>query len=158
MLLASTGCMTTRHRAGERSAAFGKLSHDDQRLVLRRRVHTGMTRDAVYIAWGRPDRTISDGQSKQARETWIYERQITVYAPMGSYDQVPFPPTGMYGLASGYGVSPGFGFGGVPNTGFPYPPRIDVADVIVKRADFVDGRLVRHETRRGGWQVDAGGR
>lgn len=158
LLLSSSGCLTTHHRAREHSAAFGKLSRDDQRLVLHRRVRTGMSKEAVYIAWGRPGRTFDNGKSKSAQETWIYERQVTVYAPMGSYDQAPFPPSGMYGLASGYGIPPGIGFGGVPNTGFPYPPRINIADVIIKRARFVDGRLISYETRRGGRQVDAGGR
>ena len=92
---------------------------------------------------------------KQAAETWIYERQLSIYAPLGSYDQV-YPSLGLYGPRFGYGTQPGFGYGGFANEGFLYPPRAIITDVRFKRADFIDDQLRSFEVRRGSHTLDIG--
>lgn len=64
------GCSTAQSRSKEKQAAFDKLSAKQQAAVLDGRVETGMTRDAVYIAFGPPDRTSRDGSI----ERWIYTK------------------------------------------------------------------------------------
>ena len=74
------GCETPLARAHDHPAAFGKLSAADQRLVLFGEVHPGMSADAVYIAWGGPDEKRTTGSGKEAAESWLYHRQLTVKA------------------------------------------------------------------------------
>ncbi len=139
-MLLLTGCSTPGRRAEQRPAAFAKLSASDQKLVLHGRVRTGMSKDAVYIAWGAPNRRVENGKAKEAIDHWIYERQISVYAPMGLSSQA-YPPLGLDGPSFSLGLRPGFGYGGVSDTGFLYSPRVMITEVQVKRAQFVDDRL-----------------
>ena len=120
-LLLLAGCATPTHRARENAGAFRKLSPADQALVRHGRVRPGLSKEAVYIAWGSPDWHFEDGKGKQARETWIYERQLSTYAPLGSYDQVYASSVDLYAPRSGYGTAPGFGNGRFGNQGFLYP-------------------------------------
>ena len=67
------GCATTiQDRRKERLTAYSQLAPDTQSLVDKGQIKVGMPKDAVYIAWGKPDRIIQ-GESDQAKtETWIY--------------------------------------------------------------------------------------
>src|SRR6186713_451559 len=56
--LSLTGCTTVETRIAERPEAFRRLSPTDQTLVQQGRVRDGMSRDAVYIAWGPPSQRV----------------------------------------------------------------------------------------------------
>ena len=148
-ILLTTGCETPRTRAHLHPGAFAKLSAADQRLALAGKVRDGMNADAVYIAWGTPDEKRAATGGKEASESWLYRRQITVEAPMGSFDQwsvghnvlVPAVPMA---------ANSGFGFGGVGNEGeLLYQPHLQIADTTSKEADFRGGRLERHRISPG---------
>lgn len=140
-----SACSAPEGRAQQRRAAFARLLPADQKLVLQGRVRVGMSKEAVHVAWGEPSRQVESGAAKEAAvDTWIYVRQISVYAPLGSSDGV-YPPPGV-----ALHLRPGFGYGGAADTGFLYSPRVVIAERRVKRAEFVDGRLRLFETRRSG--------
>ena len=73
--------------------------------MLHGQIHAGMSPKAVFIAWGRPDSVIHGGDKNQQLEAWVYEQQITQYAPMASYEDRYISRVGSLG---GYGV-PGDG-------------------------------------------------
>ena len=54
-ILSLCGCSTVQSRIRERRSAFEKLPPRQQELVIHGKVSEGMSADAVYMAWGRPD-------------------------------------------------------------------------------------------------------
>ena len=148
-ILLTTGCETPRTRAHLHPGAFAKLSPADQRLVLTGEVRDGMSTDAVYIAWGAPDEKRVASGGKETSESWLYRRQITVEAQMGSFDQWSVGHS-LLGPAAPLMANPGFGFGGVGNEGeLLYQPHLQVADDTVREADFRGGWLERHRVSPG---------
>ena len=150
MIGSLAGCATPAGRVRNHAAAFGRLSPADQRLVLRGRVRPGLGQEAVVIAWGHPDdryEAASPGGSKEktSREVWVYRRQLTTYAPIGSYDQWP-PGSRRVPLGVGLLESPGFGFGGSGYEGWLlYHPRVVYTESYIRRAVFVDGALKSYQ-------------
>ena len=92
-LLAS--CETTQSRISKHPEIYQNLSANDQALVSRGQIRAGMPQNAVWLAWGSPDRKITGNMRGHATETWIYV----------TYETVPYP---YYGPRWGYG----YGFGG----------------------------------------------
>ncbi len=108
-----------------------------------------MNTDAVYIAWGDPDEKRTATGDKEAAESWLYHRQITVKAPLGSFDQWSAGYS-LLGSAAPLAANPGFGFGGVGSEGeLLYQPHLQIADTTGKEADFRGGRLERHRVFQG---------
>ena len=148
------GCASPARRAHDNPAAFGRLSPADQRLVLRGHVHAGLGRDAVLIAWGKPnDRYdaagVAGSKEKSSREIWIYRRDLTTYGPLGSYDQWQ-PGNDRFPRSSGLLFGPGFGFGGSGYEGFLlYHPRVRYTDTFIRRAVFVNGKLDSYQLWHG---------
>jgi hypothetical protein len=96
------GCSTTESRISEHPDIFQSLSAKDQALVSRGQIRTGMSRDAVYLAWGSGDQRVAGAMRGNQTETWIYT--TTTSYPYGG----GFGGYGPY-WGGGYG---GFGFGG----------------------------------------------
>ena len=94
------GCETTESRIAAHPDLFNSLSPQDQQLVSRGQIRTGMPMNAVWLAWGGPDQKAAGQMRGQMTETWIYVN----YAPAYGYGYGP------YGY--GYPYGPGFGFGG----------------------------------------------
>ena len=93
------GCETTQDRIAQRPEAYNALSARDRELVQRGQIREGMSRDAVYIAWGAPNQRGPGRHRGSSTETWIYfDTQAGDYYP---------PP-----FAYGYGGFYGGGFGG----------------------------------------------
>lgn len=68
-----SGCASTiEDRRKERLAAYAALPGEQQSLVDTGRIKVGMPKDAVYIAWGKPDRVIQGESSQGATESWVY--------------------------------------------------------------------------------------
>ena len=145
LLLLLTGCATPGRRARQNPAAFHRLSPSDQKLVLHGKIRPGLDKEAVFIAWGKPDWKLQGGKGEEECESWIYYRETTVYEPFSSEDAYsPFlQPRFSLGLRT-YDLS-----GGLPSDGFLYPPRVRIADIRFKRADFRSGRLHNYTVKRG---------
>lgn len=117
---------------------YSKLNPRDQHLVSHGLIQEGMTRDAVFLAWGRPD-AVSYGVNRgRESENWTYEGQRPVrsmnmnmgfgFGGFGGWGPYGFGGWGPYG----FGGFPYYG-GGTTTTYIPYTSGV---------AEFVNGRVV----------------
>ena len=144
--LIMTSCETTENRISKNPEIYQRLSANDQALVIRGQIRPGMSQNAVWLAWGSPERKIMGNMRGHTTETWIY---IT-------YETAPYPYGGPYGpWGWGYGFGPGVAFvrthhhgRGFVFFGDPFydpffyayvPPSIPVPS---KTVTFVNGRVV----------------
>jgi hypothetical protein len=81
LILAS--CSTPQTRISENPNLYQSLSQRDQALVSQGQIRIGMSRAAVWLAWGTSDRKIMGNMGRGPTETWIY----TYYA---SYPYYPY--------------------------------------------------------------------
>jgi outer membrane protein assembly factor BamE (lipoprotein component of BamABCDE complex) len=94
--LVLTGCSTVESRISEHPDLFQSLSPSDQALVSRGQIRVGMSKNAVWLAWGSPDQKAVGNMRGRQTETWIYT-ETTSYG---------------YGGYGGYGYGyPGYGYG-----------------------------------------------
>lgn len=128
-----TSCSSTiSSRVEKNPGLYQSLPPSEQALVSRGEIRQGMGKDAVFLAWGRPDRT-SAGENKKGRfERWIYTELEPVYT-QNFYGGFGYYRGGGYYGRRRYGFYPGFG------THVSYLPRA---------ASYVDFRNERVST----WQ------
>jgi hypothetical protein len=90
------GCQTpsVESRKRERAAAYAAFPADVKTLVDGGQIKTGMTADAVYIAWGKPAE-ILPSETEQGRQTawlyyggWMEETRYWGYRQVGAGDQL----------------------------------------------------------------------
>ena len=72
-----TGCATTEARISRHPEMYQRLSSRDQALVSQGQIRPGMTMDAVWLAWGKPDQKIPADAGDGHGETWVYLRYET---------------------------------------------------------------------------------
>ena len=94
-----SGCETPRDRIAQRPEVYNALSPRDRDLVSRGEIREGMSRDAVYLAWGAPNQRGPGRHRGSSAETWVYFSTT-------SGDHYP----GWGGWGYGYGA---FGYGGL---------------------------------------------
>ena len=115
---------------------YDRLPSSEQALVDQGRIKQGMSKEAVFLAWGNPE-IKTDGEDQDARfERWIYTRLTPIYnTSFGGY----------YG--SGYGYSP-YRYG--RRSGYRYGFNNEVAYVKSKAAsvDFKNDRVSRWQRGR----------
>lgn len=108
-------CVSTpRTRVERNPQLFAQLSAKDRQLVMSGVIREGMTRDAVFLAWGAPDRVSIGTNRGRELESWIYQGQ----QPVRSMNMSMGFGYGGYG-PYGYGGYPYFG-GGPSVTYIPY--------------------------------------
>ena len=68
------GCATSDvdSRKKERYAAYSNLTPERKALVDDGQIKVGMSEDAVYIAWGKPDEVLQRENQSGRITTWIY--------------------------------------------------------------------------------------
>jgi outer membrane protein assembly factor BamE (lipoprotein component of BamABCDE complex) len=106
--LCLTSCETTENRISQHQDMFNTLSPRDQELVRQGQIRSGMSTNAVWLAWGSPEQKTVGEMRGHPTETWIYVESRT--APYGSayYPYYGYGP-GFYG---GFGFHHGFGYHG----------------------------------------------
>ena len=109
-----SGCGTTGTRISQHPEMYQGLTPSDQAFVSQGQIRTGMTMDAVWLAWGTPEQKIPGNMRGRLTETWVYLRYNT-------------PPS--YGGPYYYGS---FDWSYIPPK-FPYPS---------KGVTFSNGRVV----------------
>ena len=90
-----TSCSTPQTRISEHPDLYQSLSHRDQALVNQGQIRIGMSRTAVWLAWGSPDRKIVGNMGGGPTETWVYIYYATypyypAYEPWDLYFGDPF--------------------------------------------------------------------
>jgi hypothetical protein len=92
-----SSCSTVSSRIDENRADFDRLSPADRALVSQGKIRGGLSQQAVYIAWGRPEQKAVGAIRNVPTETWLYV--ITTAVP---YDY------GYPGFYGGFGGSVGY--------------------------------------------------
>jgi hypothetical protein len=90
LILAS--CSTPQTRISDHPDLYQRLSSRDQELVSQGQIRRGMSRIAVWLAWGSPDRKILGNMGAGPTETWLYVYYATYYPcydPMDFYFGAP---------------------------------------------------------------------
>jgi hypothetical protein len=92
LILAS--CSTPETRISEHPDLYQSLSRNDQALVSHGQIRIGMSRTAVWLAWGTTDQKIIGNMGGGPTETWIYVYYATYpyypyYAPWDVYFGAP---------------------------------------------------------------------
>lgn len=136
LLLSQCVNSTPQSRIQRNPQLFAQLSEKDRQRVVSGVIREGMTRDAVFLAWGRPDR-VSVGTSRgKETESWTYVGQQPVRT-MNMNMGFGYGGWGYGGLGGcgpyGYGGGPFWG-GGPSVTYIPY-----TAGVV----EFSSGRVTR---------------
>ena len=93
-----TGCASLESRISDHPEIFNSLSPRDQALVRQGQIRSGMSENAVWLAWGSPEQKAVGNMRGRPTETWVYITYATGYG---------------YGYPYGYPYHPGFGFGSV---------------------------------------------
>ena len=81
-----TSCSTPQTRISEHRELYQSLSPRDQALFSNGQIRTGMSRTAVWLAWGSPDRRLVGNMGAGRRETWVYIYYATSYPYYGPWD------------------------------------------------------------------------
>src|SRR5262245_13641627 len=80
-----SSCSTPQTRISEHPDLYQSLSHRDQALVNEGQIRIGMSRTAVWLAWGSPDQKIVGNMGGGTTETWVYVCYATYYPPYGPW-------------------------------------------------------------------------
>ena len=92
-----TGCAGNKiaSRKRERPAAYAELPAAQQQLVDKGRIDSGMSTNAVFVAWGKPAATVA--ATTPGTFTWIYVcRDVQPYRAWKYRDESASPP-GVFG-------------------------------------------------------------
>lgn len=115
LLLSSCANSTPQGRIERNPQLFSALSGKDRDLVSRGVIREGMTRDAVFLAWGAPDETSVGRKSGREIEQWTYlgqrpVRTTSMNVGLGFGGWGPYGWGGPWGGWGGWG-GPGWGWG-----------------------------------------------
>jgi hypothetical protein len=105
---------------------YNKLSERHKSLVAQGEIEEGMSKQAVFIAWGRPDRAFKGSKSGKPMEQWSYL----------AYDSVP---GGFWG--AGYGYGGWYGPGHYYDPFFAYQPMISYVPYERAKVEFTNARV-----------------
>ena len=132
-LLLIVSCANTVERRIERNPQlFQQLSAQDQQLVREQKLREGMSREAVFLAIGRPDRVSTGRRNGKNFERWTYVGQQAV-------------TTQTFGM--GWGGRWGGGWCGPFNDPFMMGgPMVTYIPYEAASVDFVEGRAVGWES------------
>ena len=73
MLLESCQTATPSTRISQNPVMYGMLTPEQQVMVQQGRICEGMSKDAVYLAWGNPNTPPITGQQEgRSYEKWVY--------------------------------------------------------------------------------------
>ena len=96
---------TPQKRIQERPQDYAKLSEKHKELVSKGEIAKGMTKDAVFLAWGRPAAQVEGLRNGKFSERWDYEGRypVTRHHFFGGYTSGSFGPYGYSGYRAGFG-------------------------------------------------------
>jgi len=103
VVLILTCCSTPQTRISDHPDLYQRLSSRDQALVIQGQIRSGMSRSAVWLAWGSPDQKIVGNMTGHSTETWIYIYYAT-YPYYPYYGPGPWGPWASTDSGSGYSL------------------------------------------------------
>ena len=90
LLLYGCSTSTIETRRKERAAAYGTLAQEEKELVDRGQIKSGMSQDAVYIAWGPPAQILQNQVGNNGVQTvWLYEGTTMQETRYWTFREVP---------------------------------------------------------------------
>lgn len=134
------GCQTlspVERRIDRNPAMFDRLSDHERHLVLHGEVEEGMSRDGVFLSWGRPDVVQDGSRNGKNREEWLYLGSTPVQTTSFS---VGYPGYGYHPFYSAYGCHPTYGYG--------YGTTVDYVPHVERTVEFTNGKVIAWERRR----------
>lgn len=137
------GCETLSYsekRIRKNPAMYERLSERDQQLVLQGEVKEGMSRDAVFLSWGRPGMVQSGSREGTGKEIWTYFGSTPVQTSTIGFGTGGYPPYGPSPFYSHYGCHPTYGYG--------YGTSVDYIPHIERTVEFANDRVIAWERRR----------
>ena len=142
VFLAGCETMSPVDRRVERDPAlFNALPESHQALVRQGKVKEGMSKDAVFLAWGRPHEIKQGSRDGKSNETWLW------------FDREP--AAGMVSLGVGYGYGYGGLYGYIEDFGHSYGCRSPFWDDFAYRerlaatVEFSGDKVVAWERSQG---------
>lgn len=135
VIAASCAPVTPQTRIQRAPDVYEALPADQQALVQRGELARGMSRDAVWLAWGAPAQRFEGARDARSTERWDYTGTQPVYHTTfaGGYGRYgPYGPYGRYGAYSAFAFGP------------------EIAYIPYRRASvwFLDGRVEAWERVR----------
>lgn len=127
---------TPQKRIEKHPVSYSKLSTEEKAKVEQGRIEQGMSKDAVFLAFGKPGRVSYGSKDGQEYEQWDY---------VGSEPIFTHNIGGFYGR--GFGRYGRRGFGHFGNFGFS--PSITYVPRIHSIVRFVDDRVIEFKATRG---------
>jgi len=129
-------------RIDKHPGLFLDLSDSERELVMNGEIKEGMSRDAVYLAWGRPDAVRRGSANGKGHESWAY------------FDAVPIQTNSFsYGYGGGYspfysrfGVHPRYGYCSGP--GWSFGTSVDYVSQLSRSVKFSGNRVIAWESNR----------
>jgi len=91
LLLAGCASSTIESRKKERAAAYAALPQQERELADKGQIQTGMSQDAVYIAWGPPAQILQNQSGNNGVQTvWLYEGTTMQETRYWTFREVPY--------------------------------------------------------------------
>ena len=144
VLLSSCAPVSPTSRIEKNPEIYDKVPSYHQELVQSGRIKNGMSKDAVYIAWGKPDSVAEGEDNGKSFERWTYTSLRPIYSSRfyGGYGG------GYRGYGRSY-YSP-YGYGGYGRRGYGYGYGQNINYVPVRSAivDFKNGRVSKWQRGR----------
>ena len=130
-LFAACATATPQGRMAAYPQLVQSIPQDQQALVQQGVIREGMSRDAVFIALGRPNRVLRGSENGRETEIWRYTELTPVYGTAVGFGGGWGPWGGWCG--PGWGWGPGVAMG---------PDFLPVTAAVIR---FVNGRVVSWE-------------
>ncbi len=123
VLLLSSCATALERRIAHDPERYAKLTAAEKESAQRGEVYEGMSRDAVYFAWGRPARVFQGRRDGKNRERWSYVHYEAVHS---------------FGYGGGLGYYGGCGY----YAPFAYSvPVVDYLPTPGRFAEFTNGKV-----------------
>jgi hypothetical protein len=94
------GCSTPESRISKNPDLYHSLPARQQQLVTQGQIAPGMSRNAVWLAWGNPGQKVNGYARGNATETWVYFT-TTTYGYGYGYGPYGYGPWGYPGFWGG---------------------------------------------------------
>jgi hypothetical protein len=140
-LLGGCAVSTPQSRIATNPALYDTLTSSQKGLVGQGKITEGMTKEAVFLAWGKADYVKSSSDHDKVVETWIYKDVEPVYTSYG------YGGYGYGGYGYGYRHHYGRGYHYDPYC-YDFGPTVSYRSYVAGKVSFRNGRVTQWETTR----------